>query len=291
MARLPRFRTGSRDVAVPTQQTGPYGTPQPSPQPAPQPAAVVTTPGTTAQTDDDELPPETPLLDAALAKAVTIPSSVIHAHVASIRRRNPEASPARIVRLLEKEYLTVVATAGGAVGAAAALPSIGTGAALALTASDVGTFFAASAGFSLAVASVHGIEVEDVDRRRALLMTTILGEAGARAVADAAEVKSVAFARALLTRMPTGTIKQVNAVLTRKLVRTQLTKQGALAFGRLIPFGIGAVIGVTGGRALGRTVIDGARRAFGDPPRHFPYVIEGTVRPPELGTGPTPPTG
>ncbi|MGO2740536.1 MAG: hypothetical protein ACTIAP_06020, partial [Cellulosimicrobium funkei] len=75
----------------------------------------------------------TPLLDAALDKAVTIPSHVIRAHVDSVRRRNPEASPAQIVRILEREYLLVIQTAGGAVGAAAAFPAVGTGVGIALT--------------------------------------------------------------------------------------------------------------------------------------------------------------
>ena len=63
------------------------------------------------------------LVEAALEKAVTIPSSTIHAHVESLRRRNPEATPEQLVRLLEKEYLLVVQTAGGAVGATAAAPA------------------------------------------------------------------------------------------------------------------------------------------------------------------------
>lgn len=216
----------------------------------------------------------TPLVEAALEKAVTIPSARVHSHVQSLRRRNPHASPAQIIGLLEREYLLVIAGAGGVVGAAAATPVIGTGVAVALTASDVATFFASSAGFSLAVASVHGIEVADAGRRRALLLATILGESGIRAVGDSAEVTSGAFARALLTRMPTTTIKRVNGALTRRLIRRQAAKQSALAFGRLAPFGIGALIGVTGARALGRTVVHGARRAFGPPPEHFPRLIE-----------------
>ena len=123
-------------------------------------------------------------VDEALARAVAIPSSTIHAHVEKIRSRNPEASPQRIIQLLEKEYLLVVAGAGGAVGAAAAAPAVGTGVALALTASDVATFFGASAAYVLAVASVHGIDVEDSERRTALLVTSLLGESGAKAVAD-----------------------------------------------------------------------------------------------------------
>lgn len=214
------------------------------------------------------------IVEAALAKAVTIPSSTIHAHVSSLRRRNPEATPEQLVRLLEKEYLLVVQSTGGAVGATAAAPAVGTGVALALTASDIATFFGASAAFALAVASVHGIEIEDVERRRALLLTTILGDSGAKIVTDGAELTSVSVARALLTRMPMATVRKVNTTMTRRFVRTQLTKQTGLAIGRIVPFGIGLVIGVAGARALGKNVIEGARRAFGPPPLTFPKVIE-----------------
>lgn len=214
------------------------------------------------------------IVDEALAKAVTIPSATVHAHVESLRRRNPEASPERLVRLLEKEYLGVVGTAGGAVGVAAAAPAVGTGVAMALTAGDIATFFGASAAFTLAVASVHGIEIEDVERRRALLMTSILGESGAKAVADAVELRNVSAARALLTRLPMGTVKKVNTTLTRRLVRHQAARQTGLALGRLVPYGIGAVVGFAGGRALGRQVIRGARAAFGPPPATYGHVLE-----------------
>lgn len=227
----------------------------------------------------------TPLVDAALNRAVTIPSATIHAHVDQVRRRSPDATPAEVVGLLEREYLLVVQATGGAVGAAAAAPAVGTGVALTLTIGDVATFFGASAAFSLAVASVHGIEVQDAERRRALLLATILGEAGAEAVIEAGAVgglRSVNVARALLTRMPTSTIRRVNTRLTRQLFRRQLTRQSGLALGRLMPFGIGAVIGITGGRALGRTVVDGARTAFGPPPATFVdrvVVVETGVAP------------
>jgi hypothetical protein len=214
------------------------------------------------------------IVDAALAKAVTIPSSTIHAHVASLRRRNPGAGPEQLIRLLEKEYLRVVQGTGGAVGAVAAAPAVGTGVALALTASDIASFFGASAAFALAVARVHGIEVEDADRSTALLLATILGENHGVIVTDGAELTGVSVARALLTRMPMATVRKVNTTMTRRFVRTQVGKQTGLAIGRIIPFGIGMVIGVAGARSLGRTVIDGARKAFGPPPATFPRVIE-----------------
>ena len=215
-----------------------------------------------------------PFVDAALDRAVTVPSASIHAHVERVRRRNPGADPQQVVRLLEREYLNVVAATGGAVGAAAAAPSVGTGVATALTVSDVATFFGASAAFSLAVASVHGIDVQDADRRKALLLATLLGESGARAVGDTAGIATTRVARALLTRMPLGTVRRVNAQLTRRMLKRQVVKQGGLALGRLAPFGIGLLIGVAGGRALGRTVVDGARVALGPAPERFPQTIE-----------------
>ena len=109
--------------------------------------------------------------------------------------------------------------------------------------------------------------------RRALLLTTILGESGVKVVGDTAEFSSANAARVLLTRMPMATVRKVNSTLTRKMLRKQLTRHTGLALGRLVPYGIGAVVGVTGARALGRTVVQGARAAFGPAPERFPETI------------------
>ena len=228
------------------------------------PAADTVAPGTTGVS----------FIDAAFDKAVAIPSAAIAAHVERLRRRNPGASPDQIIRLLEKQYLLAISASGGAVGAAAAAPAVGTSVGIALTASEVASFFAASSAFALAVAHVHGIGVEETARRRTLLLATVLGEQGAQTVGAETGLGTKAWARTLLLNMPTTTIKRVNSALTRRVLRRQATRQGALAFGRLAPFGIGAVIGAAGARALGRTVITGAHRAFGPPPAQFPRTIE-----------------
>lgn len=206
------------------------------------------------------------VFDALVDKAVTIPSSTIRRHVDSVRRRNPEASPAEIIKILEKEYLRVVAAAGGAVGAAAAIPAVGTGAGVALTTADVATFFTASAAFSLAVADVHGIQSDDVARRRALLLATVLGTKGARDIESAIGGSTTAWGKVLLTTMPQGSVRKVNKALASAFLKRQLAKHGGLALGRLVPFGVGAAVGLAGGRALGHGVVAQSRRAFGPPP-------------------------
>jgi hypothetical protein len=217
--------------------------------------------------------PEGPL-DYLVDKAVSIPSATIHRHVDKVRARNPNATPAEVIRLLEKEYLRVIQTTGGAVGAAAAIPAVGTAASVALSTSDVATFFASSAAFSLAVADVHGIDVQDVARRRALLLATVLGDQGAQDVENAIGGSGVAWGKVLLTSMPRTTLQRVNKALTHRFVRKQIAKQSGLLLGRILPFGIGAVVGWVGARALGHTVIGQSRVAFGAPPDRFPRVIE-----------------
>ncbi|MCU1431188.1 MAG: hypothetical protein JWP95_293 [Actinotalea sp.] len=277
MALLPWKRSddGRHDGAphaVPTQGPGPH--------PGAQHAAPYQ-PGT-----DLSVTTGIPFVDSAFDRAVALPSAAIHAHVDRLRKRNPYASPAQIIALLEKQYLLAVSTSGGAVGAAAAAPAVGTGVGMALTTGEVAAFFAASSAFALAVADVHGIGVEETARRRTLLLATVLGEQGAQTVGTETGVATTAWAKTLLLNMPTTTIRRVNGALAKRLLRRQAGKQGALAIGRLAPFGIGAVIGATGARALGKTVVSGAQRAFGPPPLQFARTIELAVTGPDASAAP-----
>ncbi|MDR2722550.1 MAG: hypothetical protein LBB54_02295 [Cellulomonadaceae bacterium] len=217
------------------------------------------------------------LLGSLLDKAIDVPSATIRKHVESLRRKNPMSPPAHLVYLLEKEYLRAVTAAGGAVGTAAAIPAVGTGTAAALTAVDFGGFFAASAAFALAVAEVHGIESDDIERRRALLLASLLGPGSGKDVeamvygtgavpASAAApgiAGTIAWGKVLMTTLPKGTVKQVNKALASSFVKKQLAKQGGVAVGRVLPFGVGAVIGFAGAHALGRGVVIQCRHAFG----------------------------
>jgi hypothetical protein len=240
----------------PAAHPAPHHGPHHAPRPTPDPVTGIT------------------LLDALLDKAVAIPSAAVHEHVMKTRARNPYATPAQVVDLLGKQYLLAVAASGGAVGAAAAAPAVGTGVGLALTTSEIATFFAASSAYALAVASVHGVEVTDTARRRTLLLATVLGEQGAQLVGGQTGVNAAGWAKSLLGTMPAATVRRVNRALASRMLRKQATRQGVLALGRIAPFGIGAVIGVTGARAMGRTVVAGAWRAFGPPPDRFPAVLE-----------------
>lgn len=215
-------------------------------------------------------------LESAIDKAMTFPVSRVHAYVDGIRRKHPRATPEQVIRILEKRYLFAMSASGGAVGAAAAVPAIGTGTALVLTSGQVAGFVAASSLLGLAVADVHGIAVEDTARRRALLLTSLLGEDGPAMLEEQLGLSAVTWGRALLTRLPLATVKTVNKTLRGKLVKGSAAKVGSLMLGRLLPFGIGAAIGFAGSRVIGKQMIEGVRGAFGPPPTAFVREVDAT---------------
>ena len=144
-------------------------------------------------------------------------------------------------------------------------PGFGTAAALTLSAGESGVFLEAAALYTLALADVHGVHISDLERRRSLFLAIMLGESGNQAISSVAERTGKHWARQLVQRIPTSQIKAINKVLGHNFVTKYGTKQGLVVLGRIVPFGIGAVIGGSANAAMAQAVIRSARRAFGAP--------------------------
>ena len=198
-------------------------------------------------------------LERALDKALAVPASRIEERIARMRRDRPGADAAELVELAASRFRTEAALSSGAVGASAALPAVGTGTATALTIGQTAVFLASA----VTVAELQGLRVVDTDKRRALVISALLGREGSEAVQGSLGVTTLFWAAQYLAQMPLPTVKTINRQLTRRMARRMATRSGALALGRLIPFGIGAAIGWTGGRALANQVIEGAASALG----------------------------
>ncbi len=223
------------------------------------------------------------MLVAGLDKALGIQQPVIAAHVRRIRERHPAASPRDVIALLEKQFLATVISTGAAAGGVAAAPIVGTAASMAVSVGETIGFLEASALFSLAVAEVHGVKLDDLERRRTLLLAVLLGDSGTKFVEKAAERTGKNWGRLLTDAIPTATITRINKVLGRWFITKYGTKQGIIVIGRLAPFGIGAGIGGAGNALFGRTVVTGARRAFGPPGEWQDAVHEEPESSPEEG--------
>lgn len=208
-------------------------------------------------------------LQRALDKALSVQENSVAQHVDRLRKKRPDATPAELIGVLEKQYLAAVTAAGAGVGGSAALPGVGTGVALALSAGETVTFLETSALFCLAVGHVHGESVEDLERRRTLLLAVLLGDSGASFMEKAAGRTGKHWGKLVTKKIPIGKITSANKVLGRWFITKYGVKRGILVIGRVAPLGIGAAIGGIGNAVSGRTVIAGARRAFGPAPNEF----------------------
>ncbi|MGW3993940.1 hypothetical protein ACWEF6_10675 [Amycolatopsis sp. NPDC004772] len=208
-----------------------------------------------------------PILEL-LDKAIGLQAPLVRKNIARARQRNPEATPAEVVRTLERMYVSALTGTGAAVGATAAAPAVGTGVALALSAGEAFSSLELSVLFVLSVAEVHGVRLDEIERRRTLVMGILLGQSGSNAiVGKVAERTGQHWARQLVSKVPTATLKQINSVLGKNFVTKYGTKQGIIVLGRVAPFGIGAVIGGGANATVAALAVRAARRAFGPAPQ------------------------
>jgi len=168
-----------------------------------------------------------------------------------------------------------VLASGAAVGSAAAFPGIGTLVAMSAVAGETVVFLEATAVFALAVAEVHGIPAHHHERRRALVLAVLVGEDGKHAVADLVGPgrTSGAWLSDGAASLPLPAVSQLNSRLLKFFVKKYTLKRGAIAFGKMLPVGIGAVVGGVGNRAMGKKIVTNARLAFGRPPPRWPATL------------------
>ncbi len=214
-------------------------------------------------------------------RVMAIQRPAVVAHIRNLRRRNPNATPDQLVRILERRYLAAVTGGGAAVGATAVIPGVGTGMTLALSGVETVGFLEATALFAQSVAEVHGIAVDDPDRARALVMTMMLGREGSDLVRQLAGqftgsgvARSAYWGELVTSSIPRAVLGPVTDRLKNAFLR-QFASRGTASFiGKAVPFGIGAVIGGAGNRILGKKVVHSSRLAFGQPPTTFRAELE-----------------
>jgi hypothetical protein len=211
-------------------------------------------------------------LDTALDRALVVQRPVVLAYLNRVKEKQPHASPAMVVQLLERRYTTAAVGIGAASGGAAAVPGIGTAASLAAGAAEITAFVSATAMYVLALAELHGVPVSNPDVRRALVLGVLVGGEGAVAL-EGVEGAGRHWAQVINRPDSKGKIAGVNSRLAHLLLTRFGTRQGALLVGRALPLGIGAGIGAAGNAALARAAITAARRAFGPPPETFPARV------------------
>lgn len=220
-------------------------------------------------------------LGSVIERAARLQAPAVAKYVASLRADHPDEGPAQIIQRLEKRYLLTVTGTGGAAGATAAVPGVGTIAAIGAVGAETVVFMEASALYALAVAEVYGISPEDRELRKALVLTAVLGDAGLGALRATFGAKNASLLSLKKNPGQIPGLGNLNKQLMKMFSRRFFIKKAPLLMGKLLPAGIGAVVGAGGNRALGKNVVNNTRQAFGPVPTTWPTshlrVVEGSA--------------
>jgi len=222
--------------------------------------------GTTADAEEPaEITQATRLVNKSLATA----GELMDTRVTRLRQRYPDATPDQLLKKLETTFVSSVTASGFATGGAAAVPGVGTAAALAMTTGDVSWFMTSAAGHVLSALRVHGFHITDLEHQKAIVLTVLAGGGGSAFFSKAASRTGPHLGKLLTNAVPATTIRSVNRVLGYNFVTRYGTRQGILVLGKTAPFGIGAAIGAGGNLLLAQTIVKATRKAI-DTARDLP---------------------
>ncbi len=227
-----------------------------------------------------------PRVAQGIDKVLSVQRPAVLAHIRSIRSSRPEATPAQVIAILERRFLTAVTSGGALVGASAALPIVGFGTSVVLSGVETAGFLEASALFAQSVTEIHGIALVDPERSRTLVMAMMLGTGGQELLQQfAAEAagrgtRTAYWGEVVTKSLPRATFTPIADRVRSTFLKRFAVTQGGSVIGRAIPFGVGAVIGGAGNHLLGRKIVSSARGAFGPTPSVFPAELQLVVRAP-----------
>lgn len=231
--------------------------------------------------------PVGPLIVRGLRAAMSAQRPAVLMHIRAIRRQYPAAAPDQVIMILERRFLNSVMLTGAGSGAAALIPGVGTAIGLTVIGVETVAFFEMTALFAQSVAEIHGIVVDDEERAHNLVMALMLGGPGKdlaqQFLGQATGVgpdRTQYWGESITAGMPKALVGLLNKRLRDELVKKMAVKQGGSMAGRLVPFGIGAVIGGAGNRIIGGKVVRTAQEAFGPAPGRWPTELD-AVSPPK----------
>ncbi|MCS4489862.1 EcsC family protein [Corynebacterium sp. ES2794-CONJ1] len=204
--------------------------------------------------------PMATVLVTVLEKVSGMTSGVLTNYVDNLREKNPEFNNHDIQKALDKNFLRAVTGSGASAGMASAIPGVGLVVGSAAIGAESFLFLDFAASYALSSAYVRGIDIDSPERRQAIILAAVLGSEG-NALTDAT------FGGASITQVIKGANAQnmgyLNKIMMRSAVK-RLRKSALFSWiGKLLPLGVGAMIGSVANRKLGRKVITHVESTLG----------------------------
>ncbi len=190
-------------------------------------------------------------LDTVLGQA----EKLVALRIDRLRRQYPDADDAVLLKKLERTFLSSVTSSGAAIGATATVPGVGTAASVAAAAGDASFFLTAAATHVLSVARLRGLDIDNFEHQKALVMMVLLGGSSSSIVTKVAERTGLHWGKLAADAVPLPAIRSANKILGPYFVTRYGTQRGILVLGRAAPMGFGAAIGGSGNYLLAKSII------------------------------------
>lgn len=197
--------------------------------------------------------------------AMKVQTPLAHRYVEQQRAKHPEDTPRQLLERVTGRFTNLMTLTGAGIGGVAALPGLGTAAALGLTIGEGVSFAEACAFLTLAAAEIHDVDMSDRNTRRLVLMGVLSGERGTEIIAKAMGKQGLQWNAVLGGGggfLPGLVSKQISRYVRRRVV----ARTSKLWLGRLLPFGVGAVIGGFGARSVSKSVVEAMLEIFSQAP-------------------------
>jgi hypothetical protein len=207
----------------------------------------------------------------AFNKALQFQEPLAEKYVARLRRVHPDKSPEQLIRYINKWYLGTVGTSGAAAGASAAVPNGVVQ--LPVAVAELTAYTQASVFYVLAVAEVQGLHLDDLERRRLLVSSALLGDIAAKKIIEGA-VGPIArhWGKTLVAGISRDAIKAINKVLGPRFITITGSKMGVIVLGKQAPLMIGAALGATMNVAFASGVVKATKVIMGPAPQDWKQI-------------------
>ncbi|WP_022868808.1 hypothetical protein [Schaalia vaccimaxillae] len=203
-------------------------------------------------------------------KALDVPYNVSASSAEKLRAKYPDATPEQLVQIQNRRFKKRVTVESAAVGGVAAWPGIGTAVSFGASGAQLVAFVSEAAHHCMVVAHLYGIDIKDPAKRTALVLAALTGQEGAQVISLQVGVQAVSWFRDSFLNIRTISAERFNKLMMKWVQRKVLKSAAVSTVGRLIPFGIGAVVGWGVGASMANTAIEGLSVALGPVPNSFP---------------------
>ena len=199
---------------------------------------------------------------AAVDHCAKIQAPAIRSYVEKVTAKHADKSLDEKQSVLDKHFTNLLTGTGAGTGGIASVPGLGTLLSIGAIGGESLLVLEACGLYALASAHLHGIDIDDEEHRRAIVFLTVSGADNNEIVSALSQGSTMASVKSLraVTKAPRKDLPMINGALGKLALRRMRKTFAKGMFSKIMPFGIGVVLGVTANRSIAKTMIQHVHR-------------------------------